>query len=82
MQKYSNYLEEDELYDTIERTFDTCSTKREEIYWLICVLRNLLNIPCKRSEQNVDNLNIREMQLGLHGIFEKYKKKYYHSNHR
>lgn len=77
----SSFLEDEELYDVIESTFDTCSSNREEIYWIITLLRGLMNIPNERQDYSVDNANLNLWQYQLHPILERYKKHWHHSNY-
>lgn len=80
MYKYSAYREEQALLDLIEDTFDLCTTNKEEIYWLISLLRGLMNIPNKRKEYCAENYKLNMWQYNLEPIIEKYKKQYHHSN--
>lgn len=74
-------LECEELYSLVEDTFDTCSSNREEIYWLICLIRGLLNVPNERVDYGVDNISINMWQYQLHPIIERYKRHWHHSNY-
>lgn len=74
-------LECDELYTLIEDTFDTCASNREEIYWIITLLRGLMNIPNERLDYNPDNANLNLWQYQMHPILEKYKRHWHHSNY-
>jgi hypothetical protein len=75
MIKTSQKFEED-IKTAIEDTFDTCSTNREEIYWLICILRGFMNIKNKRKEAVVDNYRINLWQYQLFPIIESIKRRY------
>jgi hypothetical protein len=70
----------DELKNLLEYTFDMCNSNREELYWLICILRGLMNIPNKCTEPVYDNYKINAWQYKLDPYIEKYKKRWYHSN--
>lgn len=78
---YTEQKEIEDLKNLIEDTFDLCTTNKEEIYWLICLLRGLLNIPNKRLETINENYKINLWQYQLHPIIEKYKKRWHHSNY-
>lgn len=73
--------EEDDLKDLLEYTFNMCTTNREELYWLICILRGLMNIPNKNNSAAYDNLQINCWQYKLHPYIEKYKRRWHHSNY-
>lgn len=77
----TKFKEEQDLTDLIEDSFDLCTTNKEEIYWLICLLRGFMNIPNKRIEFCLENFEINRWQYQLHPIIEKYKKSYHHSNY-
>lgn len=77
----SKNKELEDLENLIEDTFDLCTTNKEEIYWIICLLRGLLNIPNKCIETTNENYKINLWQYQLHPIIEKYKKRYKHSNY-
>lgn len=82
IQKYlTKFHEEQDLLDLIETTFDTCATNKEEIYWLIAIIRGFLNIPNKRTDYCAENFKINFWQYQMHPIIEKFKKKYHHSNY-
>lgn len=77
---YTEFQEEQDLKDIIEETFDLCTTNKEEIYWLITLLRNFMQIPNKRTEFNKENYKLNLWQYNLYPIIEKYRKKWKHSN--
>lgn len=81
MHSKSTFKREKDLEILIEETFDLCITNRDEIYWLICLIRSFLNIPNKRVEPVVDNFRINRWQQQLHPIVEIYKKRYNCSNY-
>ena len=70
----------DDLKDLLEYTFDMCNSNREELYWLVCILRGLMNIPNKCTEPVYDNYKINAWQYKLYPYIEKYKRKWHHSN--
>lgn len=78
---YTEFQEEQDLQDLIEDTFDLCVSNKDEIYWLICLLRGFMNIPHKRTEYCPENFEINKWQYQLHPIIEKYKRKWKHSNY-
>lgn len=75
------FAECDDLKDLLEYTFNLCKSNKQELYWLICVLRGLMNIPNKRKEDVLENIKINAWQYILHGYIEKYKKRWHHSNY-
>lgn len=78
---YTKEQEYRELSELIEETFDFCASNKEEIYWLICLLRGFMNIPNKRTDYNSENFKINFWQYQLHPIIEKFKKRWKHSNY-
>lgn len=75
----TTFKEERDLEELIEDTFDLCVSNKDEIYWLICLLRGFMNIPNKRTEYCQENFEINRWQYQLHPIIEKHKKRYHHS---
>ena len=75
----SNFWELDDLKTLIEETFDTCNDRKDEIRWIICLLRGLMNIPTKRIEYHIENYKLRAWQYQLNPIIEKYKRKWNHT---
>ena len=73
--------EEDDLKDLLEYTFNMCTNNREELYWLVCILRGLMNIPNKNTMSTYDNQKINYWQYKLHPYIEKYKRRWHHSNY-
>ena len=57
---YSEYEAEQDLTNLIEETFDTCDSNKDEIRWLISLLRGFMNIPNKRIEPVADNYKIND----------------------
>lgn len=76
-----NLKECDDLKDLLEYTFNQCKTNREELYWLVCILRGLMNIPNKCTSPVYDNYKINYWQYKLHPYIEKYKNRWHHSNY-
>ena len=74
-----SFKELDELYEVIEDTFDTCSSSREEVYWLIAILKLFLNSPNKYTQLTTDNAQINYWMYSLYPIIEGWKIKYHHS---
>lgn len=74
-----SFKELDELYGVIEDTFDTCSSSREEIYWLIAILKLFLNSPNKYTQFTPENTQINYWMYSLYPIVEGWKAKYHHS---
>ena len=73
---YTQYKAEEELRELIEDTFDLCSTNKEEIYWLITVLRGIMRIPNKRTDNHVENYKLNYWQYQLNPIIQKYIKRW------
>ena len=74
-----SFKELDDLYTIIEDTFDTCSSSREEVYWLIAILKLFLNSPNKYTQYTADNAQINYWMYSLYPIVEGWKTKYHHS---
>lgn len=74
-----SFNELNELYEVIEDTFDTCSSSKEELYWLIAILKLFLNSPNKYTKYSVDNMHVNYWMYSLYPILEKYKQKWHHS---
>lgn len=74
-----SFNELDELYTIIEETFDTCSSSREELYWLIAIIKILTNNSNKYTECTSDNAQINYWIYSLYPIIENWKRKYHHS---
>ena len=74
-----SFNELDELYTIIEDTFDTCSSSKEEVYWLIAILKIFLNSPNKYTQLTPENAQINYWIYSLYPIIEGWKTKYHHS---
>ena len=72
----TEFQAEEDIADILEETFDTCSSNREEIYWLITVLRCFLNVRNRCTEPVKDNYALNMWQSQMFPIVERYKKKY------
>lgn len=79
VQTIPSFKELDELYEVIEDTFNTCSSSREEIYWLIAILKLFLNSPNKYTQLTKENAQINYWIYSLYPIVEGWKTKYHHS---
>lgn len=74
-----SFNELDDLYTIIEDTFDTCSSSKEEVYWLIAILKIFLNSPNKYVQLTPENTQINYWIYSLYPIIEGWKTKYHHS---
>lgn len=77
---YTEFQAEEDLKDIIEDTFDTCTSNRDEIRWLITLLRGFMQIPNKRHEISSENYKLNLWQYQLYPILEKYRRKWKCSN--
>lgn len=66
----------DDLNDIIEESFNDCISNREEIAWLISLVRNLLNLRNRRYDFNKDNIRINWWQDNLYEPLENWKRYY------
>lgn len=73
---YTDQRIEEDLKDLIETTFDTCSTNREEIYWLITLLRGLMHQESKEISNSAENVHLRAWQYQMAPITEQFLKKW------
>ena len=73
---YSEYAMEQELKTIIEDTFNTCESNRDEIRWLISILRAICHIPHKRTEYKAENYKLNLWQYQLDPIIKHYYKKW------
>ena len=78
-QTTASFKELDELYTVIEDTFNTCSSSKEELYWLIAILKLFLNSPNRYTQLTADNAQINYWIYSLYPIVEGWKTKYHHS---
>ena len=73
---YSDKHIEEDIKCIIEETFDTCLSNREEIYWLITLLRALMRLPNKTTVLSADNMQLNKWQYEMVPIVEKFMKKW------
>lgn len=73
----TEHMFEEDINDFLEESFDLCQTNREEIYWLITVLRGFMNIGNKRTEPEVDTYKLNYWQYILNPAIQRLKKKYW-----
>lgn len=76
MKNYSDQHIEEDLKVLIEETFDTCSTNREELYWIITLLRAFMRIGNKRIENKADVMQLNLWQYQMVPIVEQFMKKW------
>jgi len=76
MKNYSDQHIEEDLKVLIEETFDTCSTNREELYWIIILLRAFMRIGNKRIENKADVMQLNMWQYQMVPIVEQFMKKW------
>jgi len=76
MNKTEHMFEED-IQNFLEESFDICQTNREELYWLIAVLRGFMNIGNKRIDQKLDVYKLNYWQYILNPAIQRLKKKYW-----
>lgn len=73
---YSDKHIEEDIKVIIEETFDTCMSNREEIYWLITLLRAFMRLPNKNTTLNADNMQLNKWQYEIVPIVENFMKKW------
>ena len=73
---YSNYKKEEELKQIIEDTFDTCENNRDEIRWLISIIRSLIRVPNKITRPIPETYKLNLWQYQLNPIIQNYFKKW------
>ena len=73
---YTDFEAEEDIKEIIENTFDTCENNRDEIRWLISILRGFMRIKHKRLEQNSETYKLNLWQYQLDPILKKYYKKW------
>lgn len=74
-----SFKELDELYTLIEDSFNACDSNKEELYWLVSILKLLMNSANQRKETCIENMQINYWMYCLYPHIEEYKKKYHHS---
>lgn len=73
---YSDKHIEEDIKNLIEETFDMCLSNREEIYWLITLLRGFMKIPNKNINLTPDNMQLNKWQYEITPIIENFIKKW------
>ena len=73
---YSDKHIEEDIKCIIEETFDTCLSNREEIYWLITLLRAFMSLANKNTVLSADNMQLNKWQYEMVPIVEKFMKKW------
>ena len=73
---YSDYKKEEALKEIIEDTFNTCENNKDEIRWLITILRACMRIPHKRTEYKAENFKLNLWQYQMQPIIQNYFKKW------
>lgn len=73
---YSDKHIEEDIKCIIEETFDTCLSNREEIYWLITLLRAFMRLSNKNIVLSADNMQLNKWQYEMVPIIEKFMKKW------
>lgn len=68
---------EQEIQDFLEESFDLCRTNREELYWLITVIRGFMNVGNKRIESHADVYRLNHWQYNLNPAITRLKRKYW-----
>lgn len=76
MYKTEQKFEED-INSFLEESFDLCQTNREEIYWLITVLRGFMNVGNKRIDVTPDVYKLNYWQTVLNPAIQRLKRKYW-----
>ena len=77
MMNKTEHMFEEDIQAFIEESFDICQTNREELYWLIAVLRGFMNIGNKRTDQKLDVYKLNYWQYILSPAIQRLKKKYW-----
>ena len=77
MMNKTNQAFEEDISNFLEDSFDLCKTNREEIYWLITVLRGFMNIGNRRTDPKIDNYRLNYWQYILNPAIERLKRKYW-----
>lgn len=77
MMNKTEHMFEEDIQNFLEESFDICQTNREELYWLIAVLRGFMNIGNKRIDQKLDVYKLNYWQYILNPAIQRLKKKYW-----
>lgn len=77
MMNKTEHMFEEDIQNFLEESFDICRTNREELYWLISVLRGFMNIGNKRTEAKTDVYKLNYWQYILNPAIQRLKKKYW-----
>lgn len=77
MMNKTEHMFEEDIQNFLEESFDICQTNREELYWLIAVLRGFMNIGNKRIDQKLDVYKLNYWQYILSPAIQRLKKKYW-----
>ena len=72
----TEFQADQDMQNIIEESFNNCMSNREEVYWLISILRGFMNIKNKRTETTVDNFRLNRWQYDLFPQIEWFKHKY------
>lgn len=73
---YTEQHIEEDIKNLLEDTFDLCKSNREEIYWLITLLRGFMKIKHKNIFFSPETMQLREWQYKLTPLIEKFLKKW------
>ena len=73
---YSEHHIQEDIKGIIEDTFDTCLSNREEVYWLITLLRAFMRVPNKNTSLNPDNMQLNKWQYEIVPVVENFMKKW------
>lgn len=73
---YSDYQIEENIKTIINDTFDTCENNRDEIRWLLSILRSFMCIPRKRNEYKAESFKLNLWQYQLQPIIQHFYKKW------
>lgn len=67
---------EQEIQDILEESFNTCSSNKEEIVWLITLLRAFMKIPNKRIDTVSENYQLNAWQLQINPRIQDFLRKW------
>lgn len=73
---YTEFQKLEDLTDIIEETFNTCDSNKDEIRWLISLLRGFMDIPHKRKEYCAENYKLNLWQYQMYPIIKNFRKKW------